>query len=317
MITGCLSEPKYENTDLAQASMTASSEVLQNTFPKVILSRNTQVTRTYLDNLARRVASANPEASRDLDSTVLVEGLPKLLRARFARDLSLPGVESAMVATGVRILFDAQVEIGKSAPGGHNKVSLTTIFNDSRQNVIATVRGTGTSTITGWFVAVLHFQEAERAAFADLARNLETAPGLIAFEEQSKKLAEEERRRAMARLTGQDANASDVFKLRPSGLLSVTEVTELLITWKTHHLDGLLQHGKTEELRNYVDEIEHTILEATDASEKEKDEAQRLLASGIADENQHTDLARAYRLRIEVLKPILAALKEEIANRGK
>jgi hypothetical protein len=82
-------------------------------------------------------------------------------------------------------------------------------------------------------------------------------------------------------------------------------------------LDGLLQHGKTEELRNYVDEIEHTILEATDASEKEKDEAQRLLASGIADENQHTDLARAYRLRIEVLKPILAALKEEIANRGK
>jgi hypothetical protein len=79
----------------------------------------------------------------------------------------------------------------------------------------------------------------------------------------------------------------------------------------------LLRTAKLEDLRDYVDQIEHTIFEATDASEKEKDAAQQLVAGGASADNAHADLARAYRLRIEVLKPILAAIKEEIANRNK
>ena len=121
----------------------------------------------------------------------------------------------------------------------------------------------------------------------------------------------------IAQLMGQDAGTIELFKLQPSEQFTVTEITKFLISWKNRHLDGLLQKAKTEEMRDYADQIEHTILEAADSSEKEKDEAQRLAAGGAGGENEHTELARAYRLRIEVLKPILAAIKEEIANRGK
>jgi len=139
----------------------------------------------------------------------------------------------------------------------------------------------------------------------------------LAEEEQKRKVAEEARQAEISRKTDQDDSGKELFKLQPDAQFSVTQVTGFLITWKNRHLDTVLRNAKTPELRDYVDQIEHTIFEATDASEKEKDEAQRLIAAGTNDEHEHIDLARAYRLRIEVLKPILASIKEEVANRAK
>jgi hypothetical protein len=154
-------------------------------------------------------------------------------------------------------------------------------------------------------------------AVEDPAKSAKEALEIVAQEEKKRTLTAEETKRALAQFTGQDADAREIFKLQPSSQFSVTQATELLITWKNEHLNALLQRTKTEELRSYVNQIEHTILQATDASEKEKDEAQQLLAGGATNETKHTELARAYRLRIEVLKPILAAIKEEVANRSK
>lgn len=129
--------------------------------------------------------------------------------------------------------------------------------------------------------------------------------------------AETERRQAISREIDQDDSGKVLFKLQPDDQFTVSRVTEYLITWKNRHLDNVLRTSSTSELRDYVDQIEHTIFQATDASEKEKDEAQRLIAGGVNAEHEHTDLARAYSLRIEVLKPILTTIKNEIANRGK
>lgn len=136
-------------------------------------------------------------------------------------------------------------------------------------------------------------------------------------EETKRRLAEEARQGQISRETDQDNSCKLLFNIQPDDQFTVSQVTEFLITWKNRHLDNVLRSSTTEELREYMNQIEHTIFQAMDASEKEKDEAQRLIAGGVNAEHEHTDLARAYRLRIEVLKPILAALKEESANRTK
>jgi tetratricopeptide (TPR) repeat protein len=116
---------------------------------------------------------------------------------------------------------------------------------------------------------------------------------------------------------GREGRFQQVFKLNPDDILTVGQVNEVIITWKNQHLNDLIQKSSASDLRECADLIEHTILQATAASEREKDEAQRLESGGISGGNEHTELAVAYRLRIEVLKPILAVIKEEIANRGK
>lgn len=136
-------------------------------------------------------------------------------------------------------------------------------------------------------------------------------------ERVARKLAEENRQREIIRETDSDESGKELFKLQPDDQFTVSQVTEFLITWKNRHLDNVLKISKTADLLDYVDQIEHTVFRAMDASEKEKDQAQRLVTSGESAEREHTDLARAYRLRIEVLKPILQEIKNEIANRDK
>jgi hypothetical protein len=114
-----------------------------------------------------------------------------------------------------------------------------------------------------------------------------------------------------------EGHFQQIFKLSPDDDLTVSQVNDSIITWKNQHLDDLVQKSSAEDLRECADLIEHTIIQATAASEREKDEAQRLVAGGASGGDERTELAVAYRLRIEVLKPILAAIKEEIANRGK
>jgi hypothetical protein len=109
-----------------------------------------------------------------------------------------------------------------------------------------------------------------------------------------------------------------------------------IVAAKNHQLPAILRERKTEELTELVVKIEQTILDLNHECEVAKDQAQQSVASGEApaqqlrggrgDASPATNttsldelrgLAICYRERIELLKPILAALKEEIANRNR
>jgi hypothetical protein len=111
--------------------------------------------------------------------------------------------------------------------------------------------------------------------------------------------------------------AADAFKLAPFDGVAPAELTSALIRWKNTEFDPVLREEKTADLREYSAVIEQTVLDANSASEREKDEAQRVIEKGQQGADIHSDRSRAWRARIEVLKPILAAIKEEVANRGK
>jgi hypothetical protein len=79
----------------------------------------------------------------------------------------------------------------------------------------------------------------------------------------------------------------------------------------------LLREKKTTELTGLAVQIEQLILDLNHEAEMEKDRAQRALEQNPAVVEEHRELAVVYKERIEVLKPIGTAVKEEIANRSK
>jgi hypothetical protein len=112
-----------------------------------------------------------------------------------------------------------------------------------------------------------------------------------------------------------------------SELLASSDKTEFLarernralVAAKNQQLPGMLREKKTDELSALVVKIEQTILDLNHECEVAKDQAQQATATN-GDARQIEELrglAISYRERIELLKPILTALKEEIANRGR
>ena len=92
-----------------------------------------------------------------------------------------------------------------------------------------------------------------------------------------------------------------------------------LIAAKNQQLPTILRDWKTDQLSTLVVKIEQTILDLNHESEVAKDRAQQATATN-GDASQIEELRGltiSYRERIELLKPILAALKEEIANRSR
>lgn len=92
-----------------------------------------------------------------------------------------------------------------------------------------------------------------------------------------------------------------------------------LIAAKNRDLSVLLKEKETAGLAELVTRVEQTILDLNHESEVAKDKAQQAAATN-GDPQQLDEwrgLSISYRERIELLKPILAALKEEIANRGR
>lgn len=317
-LSGCIAPAPYDTTTAASPpALTASTESLPDTYPPVTLSHNTQVTRKYVADLsAKMTAFLNAGAAQDLDSAVLFDGVKRVLHERFGDPVT------GDAYSGLAMIYDARVVMGQMS-GAQTKVSLTGTFLDPARKVVDTIHGEGVSTVPypAWTLA---FQPAAKDAVADFARQLDASPALTAFAKQrqqeleiARQAAAAERARQIAELFDRDDGGKQLFALAPNPELSVTQVTELLITWKNRHLDAVLKNATTAELRDYLDEIEHTIFQATDASEREKDAAQRLIAAGTGGGDAHTDLSRAYRLRIEVLKPMLAAIKEEVANRSR
>ena len=122
-----------------------------------------------------------------------------------------------------------------------------------------------------------------------------------------------------------------------SAAMAVTR-NRALIAAKTTQLPDILRNWKTVELTALVVKVEQTVLDLNHECEVLKDKAQqtvvdesndraaaaagRRLPQGVMEAEQarldeQRGLAISYRERIELLKPILAALKEEIANRGR
>jgi hypothetical protein len=97
------------------------------------------------------------------------------------------------------------------------------------------------------------------------------------------------------------------------------ERNRAIIAVGNQQLPTMLRDKKTDELSALVVKIEQTVLDLNHESEVAKDHAQQVAAAN-GDQRQLDELrglAICYRERIELLKPIAAALKEEIANRNR
>jgi hypothetical protein len=135
-----------------------------------------------------------------------------------------------------------------------------------------------------------------------------------------------------------NAGLSDLLVASDSTESIARERNRALVAAKNLELPAILREKKTDELSALVVKIEQTILDLDHECEVAKDQAQQSIAntgnppdsSGIVrprgqaavpTQPQNLDelrgLAICYRERIELLKPIAAALKEEIVNRNR
>jgi hypothetical protein len=89
-----------------------------------------------------------------------------------------------------------------------------------------------------------------------------------------------------------------------------------LIAANTLTLPGIIQGQKTADLVNLKVKIEQTIFDLEHVAEIDKEQAEASTASG-GDAGELREMSLVYRERIEILKPMLEGLKQEIVNRGK
>jgi len=89
----------------------------------------------------------------------------------------------------------------------------------------------------------------------------------------------------------------------------------ILLEAKNRSLENLLRLESRDTLLELATRIERSILDLSEQSERAKDRAQRMVEKGEGDPEPERELAVLCRQRIEVLKPILAALKQAAALR--
>ena len=94
--------------------------------------------------------------------------------------------------------------------------------------------------------------------------------------------------------------------------------TRKLIGWKNESLATRVAEAKTSELRALVSRLEACMLDLSHEAEVEKDAAQTFTAAGAdADAQGKREMSLAYRERVEALRPILTAVKEELEGRSR
>jgi len=130
------------------------------------------------------------------------------------------------------------------------------------------------------------------------------------------------------------ASLADLLAAADRNVTTARTRNRAIVAAKTLQLPGILRDWKTDQLTGLVVKIEQTILDLNHESEVAKDAAQQALAGDAEasgrpargmpaaggsgpDVDDLRNLSICYRERIELLKPIAAALKEEIANRGR
>lgn len=101
------------------------------------------------------------------------------------------------------------------------------------------------------------------------------------------------------------------------GAPDATEVlrwsNSVLLDAKNRSLDKVLQEGSRDSLLALATRIERSILDLNEQAEKAKDRAQAKVEKGEGDPAADRELSVLCRQRIEVLKPILAAVKQAAA----
>jgi len=85
----------------------------------------------------------------------------------------------------------------------------------------------------------------------------------------------------------------------------------VLLEAKNRSLPRLLREKSRDELLSLVTHIEKAILNVSEQAEQAKDRAQAKVEKGQGDQAPDRELAILCRQRIEILKPILAAMKQE------
>jgi hypothetical protein len=129
-----------------------------------------------------------------------------------------------------------------------------------------------------------------------------------------------------------NASLSDLLAGSDKSVAFARARNRAIIAAKNKQLPAILRDRKTDELSSLVVKIEQTILDLNHESEVAKDRAQQATANPEASSDRGQpaaaagkgstveelrDLSISYRERIELLKPIAAAIKEEIANRNR
>lgn len=109
----------------------------------------------------------------------------------------------------------------------------------------------------------------------------------------------------------------DLLVAKEANVSVARQRNRLLVAAKTLTLPVMLREKNTAELTELAVQIEQLILDLNHEAEMEKDRAQRVAEQNSKAVEDHREIAVAYKERIEVLKPIGAAIKEEIANRAK
>jgi hypothetical protein len=89
----------------------------------------------------------------------------------------------------------------------------------------------------------------------------------------------------------------------------------MLLEAKNRTLPRLLREKGADEMLGMVTRIEKAILDLNEQAEKAKDRAQSMVEKGSGDPAPERELAILLRQRIEVLKPVLAALKQTLAGK--
>jgi hypothetical protein len=122
-----------------------------------------------------------------------------------------------------------------------------------------------------------------------------------------------------ARVEGADVSeppVEDFLVSKETSIRSGQLRTGVLLAAKNRTLPRILQDGKTTNLADLLTRIEKTILELSHERELVNNLAQQAIESG-GNAGGLPELSLVYRERIEVLKPMATAVKDEIANRGK
>lgn len=130
------------------------------------------------------------------------------------------------------------------------------------------------------------------------------------------------------------SSLTDLLVTAENGVTLARARNRALVAAKTQQLPYILRNWKTDELTALTVKIEQTILDLNHECEVAKDQAQQSVADGSSENTRPArgdasqtaapiqleetrGLAICYRERIELLKPILTLLKEEIANRSR
>jgi hypothetical protein len=186
----------------------------------------------------------------------------------------------------------------------------------------ATEAATGEQTTTQphTYPGVTGFRWDETALGRTWSNALPAFMAIIKTELAEKLLANLNRKQAQAdKILFAKASLTELIAGIDKNAASANERNQAIIVAKNQQLPVLLRENKTEQLSALVITIEQTTLTLNHEGELAKDHAQQLTAAGgnARQIDELRGLAISYQERIELLKPIAAALKEEIANRNR